>query len=98
MPFNSALQKKILASIKHYRKSIMYHFARSAKKKEMGSNSINSEAFLKSALFDFTHPQKWVSLNLHSSILKWVALLLRSDFRSALMSGAQKSGALELVV
>ena len=76
----------------------MYHFARSAKKKEMGSNSINSEAFLKSALFDFTHSQKWVSLNLHSSILKWVALMLCSDFRSALMSGAQKSGPLELLV
>ena len=58
---------------------------------------MNSDAFLKSALFDFTHPQKWVSLNLHSSILKWVALMLRSDFKSALMSGAQKSGALELV-
>ena len=39
----------------------------------------------------------WVTLNLYLLSLKWVELMLRSDYRSALMSDAQRSGALELV-
>ena len=65
------------------------------KDKWMGSTLILKvlKFFLKSALFDFTHPKMCVT---QSSLFKF-GMSFFSDFGSALMSAAQKSAALELI-